>query len=77
MCVCVCVCVCVCLFLTEIGEREKERESAGKSQERDKEDASRLRAISAEPHAGLKVRNSEIMTWAKVEHLGRLGGSVS
>ena len=52
------VCLFVCLFL----ERE-ECTLVGKGQrERERENPSRLRAVSAEPDAGLNLRNRELMT---------------
>ena len=54
------------LFLTErdrawVGEGQRERERDTES-----ETGSGLWAISTEPHAGLKLTDLEIMTWAKV-----------
>ena len=44
-------------------EGEREIEQAGEGQrEREKEIPSRLHAVSAEPDAGLELRNCEIMT---------------
>ena len=45
-------------------EREREREQGwGREREGDKESeaGSRLRAVSTEPHAGLELKNHEIM----------------
>ena len=44
-------------------ERGSEREG-----DADSEAGSRLRAVSAEPHAGLEPTNREIVAWADVGH---------
>ena len=57
------------VYLFILRERERERASehaSGGGVEREGERiSSRLHAISAEPDAGVKFMNSEIMTWAK------------
>ena len=73
LCMYICMYVCIYLFLRE-RERERERASAtGGEAEREgdieSKAGSRLLAVSTEPHAGLKLRNSEIMTSAEVRHL--------
>ena len=54
-------------------EREGERQRAwvGEEQRRDTESqaGSRLRAVSTEPNAGIKLTNCEIMAWAEVRCL--------
>ena len=54
-----------------IFERETECEWGGARREGDTESkaGSRLRAVSTEPDAGLKLMDREIMTWAEIRHL--------
>ena len=59
------------LFFNIYFERERERSSASRGVgQRDREREripSRLRAINAEPDAGLRLTNREIMTWAETK----------
>ena len=48
------------------GEKAREKRG-GAEREGEKETPSRLRAISAEPDAGLKFSNHEIMTCAEIK----------
>ena len=53
-------------------EKERQRESRGGAEREgatESEAGSRLRAVSAEPHVGLKLTNCKIMTWAEVGSL--------
>ena len=54
-------------------ETETERVGVGAEREEDTESkvGSRLRAVSTEPNAGLKLMNRKIITWAKI-HLNLL-----
>ena len=54
------------MFIYFWGGRGAEREREGATES---EAGSRLRAVSAEPDAGLKVTDREIMTWAEVGRL--------
>ena len=54
--------------------RERQSSSRGEGQreiegDRESDAGSRLQAVSTEPNTGLKLTNSEIMTWAEVGHL--------
>ena len=59
------------LFILRDRERERDHTPAGEGQrEREREKIpSRLRAVSTEPDAGLKLTKCEIMTWAEVGRL--------
>ena len=61
------------LFLTLIFWETERQSESGRGAERDGDTESeagpRLWAVSTEPHAGLKPRNHEIMTWVKVRRL--------
>ena len=62
--------MCVCFFSTFIYFWDRERQSmngggADREGDTESETGSRLRAISAEPDAGLELTDREIVTWLK------------
>ena len=62
---------CLQFFNVYLFLRERERESMGRGEaeregDTESEAGSRLRAVSAEPDAGLELMNREIMTWVEV-----------
>ena len=57
-------------------DRERQSVSRGgakREEDTESEAGSRLRAVSAEPDAGLELMDREIMTWAEVERLTEVG----
>ena len=54
------------MFIYFERERQRERAQERSREETESEAGFRLRAVSTEPDAGLKLINSKIMTWGKV-----------
>ena len=60
------------MFIFERDRQTRQSVSRGEAErewDTESEAGSRLRAVSTEPHAGLKSTNRKIMTWAEVGRL--------